>query len=65
MKPIVQDSLYTATATFVTGYKFIEMKFVANDNFELADKPNRRVYFTEKDTTIYNAVFDKNIENKQ
>jgi hypothetical protein len=65
MKQNTTDSLYTTYITFVTGYQFIEMKFVVNDNFELADKPNRKIYFSEKDTTIYNAIFDKNIDAKQ
>ncbi len=58
MKPLVKDSLYTATITAVTGYKFAEIKFTVNGDFELKDKPNRRVIFSNKDTTYYNAVFD-------
>lgn len=60
MKPIIKDSIYTASATVVTGYKFAEIKFVVNGEFELKDKPNRRVVFSTKDTTYYNAVFDVN-----
>lgn len=58
MKPVVKDSLYTATVTAVTGYRFVEIKFTVNGDFELKDKPNRRVIFSDKDTTFYNAEFD-------
>jgi hypothetical protein len=58
MKPVVKDSLYTATVTGTTGYKFSEIKFTVNGEFELQDKPNRRVVFAEGDTTFYNAVFN-------
>lgn len=60
MKPVVKDSLYTATITAVTGYKFAEIKFTVNGDFELKEQPNRRVVFSDKDTTYYNAVFDFN-----
>lgn len=60
MKPVVKDSLYTATITAVTGYKFAEIKFTVNGDFELKEQPNRRVIFSDKDTTYYNAVFDSN-----
>ncbi len=60
MKPVVKDSLYTATITAVTGYKFVEIKFTVNGDFELKEQPNRRVVFSDKDTTFYNAVFDDN-----
>lgn len=60
MKPIIKDSVYTASVSAVTGYKFAEIKFTVNGEFELKDKPNRRVVFSDKDTTYYNAVFDVN-----
>lgn len=60
MKPIVKDSLYTATITTVTGYKFAEIKFTVNGDFELNNQPNRRVVFSDKDTTYYNALFNNN-----
>lgn len=60
MKPVVKDFLYTATITTVTGYKFVEIKFTINGDFELKDQPNRRVIFSDKDTTYYNAVFNSN-----
>jgi hypothetical protein len=58
MTPIKPDSFYTATVTFLTGYKFTEVKFVVNDEFELKDKDNRRVAYSDSDTTAYHAVFD-------
>lgn len=60
MKPVVKDSLYTATITAVTGYKFFEIKFTVNGEFELKEQPNRRVVFSDNDTTYYNAIFDSN-----
>ena len=60
MNPVVKDSLYTATITGVTGYKFAEIKFTVNGDFELKEQPNRRVIFNDKDTTYYNALFDSN-----
>ena len=60
MKPVVKDALYTATITAVTGYKFAEIKFTVNGDFELKEQPNRRVVFSDKDTTYYNAVFNAN-----
>lgn len=58
MTAIKKDTTYTVTATFVTGYKFTEVKFTVNDEFELKGKDNRRINFSEKDTTYYKAVFD-------
>lgn len=58
MKTLVKDSLYTATVTAVTGYKFAEIKFTVNGEFELQEKPNRRVVFAKGDTTFYEAVFN-------
>jgi putative oxidoreductase len=58
MQPIVKDSLYTATITAVTGYTFTEIKFTIDGEFELQNKPNRRVVFSQGDTTFYNAVFN-------
>jgi hypothetical protein len=60
MKPLIKDSLYTATFSGKTGYLFTEIKFVVNGEFELKDKDNRRVYFDKSTKTIYKATFDKN-----
>lgn len=60
MTAIVKDSLYKAVITTETGYLFGEIKCTVNGNFELKDKPNRRINFdTKKDTTFVNLVFDK------
>jgi putative oxidoreductase len=59
LKPLVKDSLYTLTTTVLTGYKFAEIKFTVNGEFELKERPNRRLVFSNNDTTYYNAVFNK------
>ncbi|MFZ4545470.1 MAG: hypothetical protein ACOYOA_15560 [Saprospiraceae bacterium] len=59
MAPVVKDSIYKATATFLTGYRFTEVKFTINDEFELKDQENRRIYFSDKDTTFFKAIFNK------
>lgn len=59
MKEIVKDSLYQLTISATTGYKFVEVKFTINGEYELKEQPNRRVEFAEGDTTRYEAVFDK------
>lgn len=53
-----KDSLYKAVVTFETGYKFAEAKFTVNDDFELKEKDNRRITFSDNDTTFYKAKFD-------
>lgn len=58
MQPFRNDSLYKFYATYNTGYKFTEVKFVVNDSFEFANGANRRVVFSSKDTTVYNAKFN-------
>ncbi len=57
---VVKDSLYTITLSGETGYKFIEVKFTVNGEFELQNKENRRVLFSAGDTTVYKAVFNVN-----
>lgn len=60
MKEVIKDSVYTATVQTMTAYKFSEIKFVIDGEWELKEKPNRRVMFSEKsDTTYYTAIFDK------
>lgn len=54
-----KDSLYKAIISFETGYKFAEIKFTVNDDFELKDKDNRRITFSDKDTTFYKAKFNE------
>ena len=58
LKPIIKDTLYTATFSKLTGYKFTEAKFTVNGQFELNEKGNRRIMFSENDTTVYEATFD-------
>ena len=52
------DSTYRVVVTYRTGYKFSEVKFTVNDVFELPGQPNRRVMFSDTDTTFYEATFD-------
>lgn len=52
------DSLYRAIITFNTGYKFTEVKFTINGEFELQNQVNRRIYFSDKDTGYYDAAFN-------
>lgn len=59
MKEIKKDSLYQIIITGETGYKFTEVKFVVNDTFEFQNEDNRRVVFSEKDTTFFKAKFNK------
>lgn len=58
LKPIIKDTLYVATFSLVTGYKFTEAKFTVNGQFELNERDNRKIMFSDKDTTIYEAKFD-------
>lgn len=59
MKPITKDSLYTATITTISGYLFTEIKFTINGTFELQEADNRKVIFSNGDTTFYRAVFNQ------
>lgn len=59
MKEVKKDSLFQITITGETGYKFTEVKFVVNDTFEFQNEDNRRVIFSEKDTTFFKAKFNK------
>jgi hypothetical protein len=54
------DRIYTASILFETPYKYIDVKFVLNeDELELDGKPNRRVIFGDGEETNYSAVFDR------
>ena len=53
-----KDSIYTATISEETGYLFSEFKFTINNDKELKDKDNRRVYFAKNGKTIYKAKFN-------
>ena len=59
MKVIKKDSIYEIITTFETGYQFTEIKFVANDNFEFQKEDNIRIVFSKKDTTYFDAKFNK------
>ncbi|MCX6209202.1 MAG: hypothetical protein NTZ59_06755 [Bacteroidetes bacterium] len=60
MNEVIKDSLYTVTFKIESGYKFAEIKFVVDDEWELKDQPNRRITFSDKsDTTFLNLTFDK------
>ena len=58
LKAIKKDTLYEATFSLVTGYKFTEVKFAVNGQIELKEKENRRIIFSNNDTTIYEAKFE-------
>ena len=58
MTVVKKDSIYTLTKTFETGYKFVEVKFTVNGEYELKDQPNRKVIFNDDGATNYKAVFD-------
>ena len=45
---VAKDSLYETMVTYHTGYRVTEVKFVVNNDFELQNKANRRVVFSEK-----------------
>lgn len=62
LKPIKKDTLYVATFSLITGYKFTEAKFTVNGQFELNEKDNRKIVFNDRDTIVYEAKF--NIEKK-
>ena len=55
---VKKDSLYKATVIFETGYKFVDVKFTVNGDYELKDKPNRKVTFSNTGETNYNAIFE-------
>ena len=59
MQEVVKDSLYKTVFTTETGYLFAEGKCTVNGNFELQNKPNRRINFdVKRDTTFVKLVFD-------
>ena len=53
-----KDSIYSATVTEDSGYLFTEFKFTVNDDFELKEQPNRKVYFNKNGITVYKAKFN-------
>ncbi|SHE95321.1 hypothetical protein [Chryseobacterium takakiae] len=59
LKKINNSDLYQTKVTFITGYKFTEVKFTVNGKYELQNMPNRRVEFKNSGVTHYNAVFNE------
>jgi hypothetical protein len=59
MEVVKKDSLYKKTFEINTGRLCTEIKFTINGNFELQDKPNRKVYFNKNGETIYRVIFNK------
>jgi putative oxidoreductase len=56
---IGKDSIYTASIAYETGYKYTEVKFIINGDFELKGQPNRRIVFDKSGLTINNSEFNK------
>ena len=55
------DKIYEGEITFDIPFDFVELKFVKNQNqFELLDQPNRRVYFDASGNTEFSVRFDEN-----
>lgn len=59
LKKINNSDLYQVKITFLTGYKFTEVKFTVNGEYELQNMPNRRIEFKNSGITYYNAVFNQ------
>lgn len=59
MQPIVKDSLYRVDVTYETGYKGTEVKFTVNGIFELQNRDNRIIRFSESGSTEARFVFDR------
>jgi len=58
MTELIPNTLYKTSFIVKTGYKFGEIKFTRNGSFELEGRPNRKVYFSKSDSTVYHAVFN-------
>jgi len=65
MKEIVNDSLYQVTISGKTGRLYTEMKFSINGQLEEQISNNRQIYFSDKDTTYYEAKYDVMNENRK
>lgn len=59
LQPIVKDSLYRATVTYQTGYRFTQVKFLVNDQMELNGQDNRQVFFADGGNTVIRARYDQ------
>lgn len=58
LTPVIPDSIYTCTFSLVTGYKYTEAKFTVDGAFELNDADNRKIVFSDSDSTLYEATYD-------
>lgn len=65
MMEIVKDSLYQVTISGRTGRLYIEMKFSINGELEEKISSNRQIYFSDKETTYYEAKYDVMNENRK
>lgn len=59
MTELIPNALYKTSFQVVTGYRFGEIKFTRNGEFELKGQPNRRVYFDDADSTVYHAIYNE------
>ncbi|WP_336689557.1 MULTISPECIES: hypothetical protein [unclassified Chryseobacterium] len=59
LKKINDKGVYQVKVTYLTGYKFTEVKFTRNGEYELQNMPNRRIEFNNSGITQYKAVFNK------
>lgn len=59
LQPLVKDSLYQATVTYKTGYRFTEVKFLINGEMELDGKDNRKIFFDKGGATLVRARYNQ------
>lgn len=59
LKKINDKGVYQVKVTYLTGYKFTEVKFTRNGEYELQNMPNRRIEFNNSGITQYKAVFNQ------
>lgn len=57
MEVVKKDSLYKKTFVTETGRLCTEIEFTINGNFELQNKENRKIYFSDTKTTIIKAKY--------
>lgn len=60
MTALIKDSVYTASFQTRTAFQYTEIKFTVNGEWELAEQPNRKVYYeSNRDTVFIQAVFNQ------
>lgn len=59
LKKINNKGFYQVKVTYLTGYKFTEVKFTRNGEYELQNMPNRRIEFNPSGVTQYKTVFNQ------